>query len=259
MRFSVSLTSLLLGTIPASAQAAQASPALAYEVPASACPSQFDKVTAPARLALTADRHAGQLVAETGRLTLDGPAPATGANDKAAVAADSACQTATPPPAPTVSLAAMTARIPRMPTFGLRKPLIAGRVTSGFGLRVHPLLGGLRMHSGIDLAAPMGSPIIATDGGTVSTAGWQGGYGLAVTIDHANGLRTRYGHMSRISVAPGQSVRQGQVIGLVGSTGRSTGPHLHYEVLFRGQTINPATLLMAPAPKAAKAGPASAR
>ena len=118
-------------------------------------------------------------------------------------------------------------------------PLLAGQMTSGFGIRMHPLLGGLRMHAGVDLAAPVGSPIFATDSGRISSAGWERGYGLAAAIDHGGGLQTRYGHMSKLNVLPGQQVQKGQVIGFVGSTGRSTGPHLHYEVRYLGRAINP--------------------
>lgn len=112
-------------------------------------------------------------------------------------------------------------------------------MTSAFGLRVHPLTGGARHHRGIDLAASTGTPIRATADGSVSTSGWAGGYGLLVAIDHAGGVQTRYGHMSRLNVLPGQQVRQGEVIGFVGSTGASTGPHVHYEVRRNGRAIDP--------------------
>ncbi|QGN56350.1 peptidoglycan DD-metalloendopeptidase family protein [Novosphingobium sp. Gsoil 351] len=120
-----------------------------------------------------------------------------------------------------------------------RMPLSRGALTSGFGLRTHPLLGGIRMHSGIDLAAPTGSPILATSDGVVGQAGWSGGYGLSVRLEHGGGLETRYGHMSGLAVAPGQAVRKGEVIGYVGSTGRSTGPHLHYEMRMNGVAVRP--------------------
>ena len=95
------------------------------------------------------------------------------------------------------------------------------------------------MHSGIDLAAPAGSPVYATAGGTVSFANWSGGYGLLVAIDNGGQVQTRFGHLSRIFVTPGQTVAKGQIVGLVGSTGRSTGPHLHYEVRRGGAAVNP--------------------
>jgi murein DD-endopeptidase MepM/ murein hydrolase activator NlpD len=110
---------------------------------------------------------------------------------------------------------------------------------SGFGLRTHPILGGLRNHDGIDMAAPAGSPIVAGSDGVVSAAGWKGGYGLFVAMEHGGGLQTRYAHMSRLNVVAGQSVARGQVIGYVGSTGLSTGPHLHYELRVNGTAINP--------------------
>jgi murein DD-endopeptidase MepM/ murein hydrolase activator NlpD len=112
-------------------------------------------------------------------------------------------------------------------------------LTSGFGMRVDPILGTRRLHSGVDLAAPNGSPIVATSDGMVSTAGWNGGYGLSVSLEHGGGLQTRYGHMSRLAVAAGKMVKKGDVIGYVGSTGRSTGPHLHYEMRLNGVAVRP--------------------
>jgi murein DD-endopeptidase MepM/ murein hydrolase activator NlpD len=125
------------------------------------------------------------------------------------------------------------------PSLHSTRPLHGAAVTSGFGMRRHPLLGGRRMHSGIDLAAPLGSPILAASDGLVSNAGWRGGYGLLVSLEHANGLQTRYGHMSQLAVTAGQRVNKGEVIGYVGSTGRSTGPHLHYEMRVNGVPVNP--------------------
>ncbi|KQR87777.1 M23 family metallopeptidase [Sphingomonas sp. Leaf343] len=119
---------------------------------------------------------------------------------------------------------------------------VAGRLTSGFGMRMHPLLGFMRMHKGLDIAAPYGSPIYAAVDGVVQFAGRNAGYGNFVKLAHARGLSSGYGHMSRIAVRPGTRVRQGQVIGYVGSTGMSTGPHLHWEVWRNGQTINPRAL-----------------
>jgi murein DD-endopeptidase MepM/ murein hydrolase activator NlpD len=124
-------------------------------------------------------------------------------------------------------------------SFPGRRPVSAGIVTSGFGLRHHPILGGYRVHNGIDLAAPLGTPVVASSDGVVGTADWHGGYGLYIALEHGGGVETRYGHMSRLNVAAGQRVRKGDVIGYVGSTGRSTGPHLHYEVRINGQAVNP--------------------
>ena len=119
-------------------------------------------------------------------------------------------------------------------------PVAARAMTSGFGLRQHPILGTLRLHSGLDLAAAYGAPIVATSDGVVGAAAWNGGYGLFVALEHGGGIETRYGHMSRLNVAAGQAVRKGDVIGYVGSTGRSTGPHLHYEIRVDGRPVNPA-------------------
>lgn len=118
-------------------------------------------------------------------------------------------------------------------------PLTGGRISSSYGERVHPILGYLRMHSGIDIAAPAGTPIRAVTDGTVSYAGWHGGHGNYVKLSHTGNLGTGYGHMSRIAVSVGQHVSRGQVIGYVGSTGLSTGPHLHYEVFKGSAVVNP--------------------
>ncbi|SFP70264.1 M23 family metallopeptidase [Sphingomonas rubra] len=122
---------------------------------------------------------------------------------------------------------------------------VAGRVTSNFGMRVHPLLGFMRMHKGIDIAAPYGAPVLATMGGVVRSAGRNAGYGNFVKLAHAGGLASGYGHLSRIAVSAGTRVRQGQVIGYIGSTGMSTGPHLHWEVWRNGRSINPRSISFA--------------
>jgi murein DD-endopeptidase MepM/ murein hydrolase activator NlpD len=121
---------------------------------------------------------------------------------------------------------------------GLLSP-VPGRITSGYGSRRHPILGYRRMHAGIDFKASYGSPIYAVTDGTVQFAGRHGGHGNYVKLSHGGGLGTGYAHMSRISVSNGQRVRRGQVIGYVGSTGLSTGPHLHYEMYRNGATVNP--------------------
>ena len=118
-------------------------------------------------------------------------------------------------------------------------PVSGGRMTSGFGMRRHPLLGYSRLHAGIDFGAPYGAPIFAATDGVVSFAGRHGGHGNYVRINHAGGLATAYAHMSRFAVGVGTRVRQGQVIGYVGSTGLSTGPHLHYELYKNGVVTNP--------------------
>lgn len=121
---------------------------------------------------------------------------------------------------------------------GLLMP-VNGHVTSLYGQRLHPILGYTRMHAGVDFGAAWGAPIVATAEGMVSYAGYHGGHGNYVRLEHGAGLGTGYGHMSRIAVAPGQRVRAGEVIGYVGSSGLSTGPHLHYEMYRNGQTVDP--------------------
>ena len=116
---------------------------------------------------------------------------------------------------------------------------VNGRLTSGFGARRHPVLGYVRMHKGLDIAAPYGAPIRAAKSGRVEIAGWHGGHGNYVKLGHGSGMETGYGHMSRIAVRPGSYVNAGQVIGYVGSTGLSTGPHLHYELWKNGVAVNP--------------------
>jgi murein DD-endopeptidase MepM/ murein hydrolase activator NlpD len=116
---------------------------------------------------------------------------------------------------------------------------VSGRISSNFGMRRHPLLGFMRMHKGIDIGAAWGSPIYAAIEGTVQFAGRSAGYGNFVKLSHAGGIASGYGHMSRILVRPGQHVSRGQQIGAVGSTGMSTGPHLHWEVWRNGVSVNP--------------------
>lgn len=116
---------------------------------------------------------------------------------------------------------------------------VAGRITSGFGMRYHPILHFARFHRGIDFGASYGSPIVAAADGQVAAAGWAGGYGRQVRLAHGGGIMTTYSHMSRLVVEPGSLVHQGQLIGYVGSSGLSTGPHLHYEVYRNGTPVNP--------------------
>lgn len=129
------------------------------------------------------------------------------------------------------------------------QPVASTRITSPYGGRRHPILGYVRMHAGIDFGAPYGSPIYAVADGVVSFAGRHGGHGNYVRLQHSGGLGTGYGHMSRIAVRNGTQVRAGQVIGYVGSTGLSTGPHLHFEAYRGGRTINPAGIAVVRRPE----------
>jgi murein DD-endopeptidase MepM/ murein hydrolase activator NlpD len=130
---------------------------------------------------------------------------------------------------------------------GLLRPVEAP-VTSGFGMRVHPILRFARMHRGLDFGAASGTPIVAAADGQVVRAGWAGGYGRQVRIAHGDGLLTSYSHMSRIVAGEGGMVRRGELIGYVGSSGLSTGPHLHYEVWRNGQAVNPAGVTLTSRP-----------
>jgi murein DD-endopeptidase MepM/ murein hydrolase activator NlpD len=128
----------------------------------------------------------------------------------------------------------------------VRKPL-EGEIdlASSFGVRQDPFTGSPAMHTGLDIHAESGNPVRASADGTVTAAGWSGGYGRVVDVDHGNGLSTRYGHLSAIEVRVGQSVKTGQIVGKVGSTGRSAGPHLHYETRVRGEAVDPQKFLRA--------------
>lgn len=150
----------------------------------------------------------------------------------AAWAADDAPMPAQPAP-PQVARFAATPR----PEHASRPHL--PYLSSRFGMRADPLGGGERMHSGIDIPGALGSPILAADAGVVTFAGADGGYGLMIEVDHGNGLRTRYGHLSRVLVSVGSPVQRQQAIGLMGSTGHSTGSHLHFEVLRNGTKVDP--------------------
>lgn len=116
---------------------------------------------------------------------------------------------------------------------------ISGPVTSNFGWRNSPWDGGGELHQGIDIANNLGIPVVAAADGEITISGWIDGYGNLVEINHGNGMVTRYGHNSQLAVGTGQHVKKGQVISFVGSTGRSTGPHLHYEIRVNGTAVNP--------------------
>jgi hypothetical protein len=126
------------------------------------------------------------------------------------------------------------------------RPVEKLSLTSNFGVRSDPFNRSARMHKGIDIPGPIGTPIHATADGIISRAGWASGYGNLVQISHGSGMETRYGHMSKLLVAENSYVKRGQVIGLMGSTGRSTGSHLHYEVRVDGAAINPLPFVAGP-------------
>ena len=136
---------------------------------------------------------------------------------------------------------AQSAGQPQSTSSGMMMP-VAGSITSYFGYRYHPILHFTRFHAGLDIGASWGSPIVAAADGQVAAAGWAGGYGREVRIVHGDGLMTLYGHMSEIVAQPGSYVRAGQLIGYVGSSGLSTGPHLHFEVRQNGTPVNPMTV-----------------
>lgn len=133
------------------------------------------------------------------------------------------------PPAPTRTVVS----VPQI------MPLSDARLTSGYGMRDHPILRRRARHNGVDLAAPTGTPVYATADGLVEMAQWYSSYGNYVQIEHGSDIETRYAHLSSYTVRPGQQVQMGDLIGYVGSTGRSTGPHLHYEVRVNGDPVNP--------------------
>ena len=131
-------------------------------------------------------------------------------------------------------------------TVPVRTPIIGeADMSSPFGARMDPFLKRPAIHAGIDLRGDKGDPVRVTANGSVTIASWQGGYGNMVEVDHGNGFATRYGHMSEIDVKVGQAVRIGQTLGKIGSTGRSTGPHLHYETRIDGEAVDPQKFLRA--------------
>ncbi len=131
--------------------------------------------------------------------------------------------------------------------FLIRKPIADGEITSGFGMRYHPILHFSRMHTGVDWAAPIGTPILAAGNGVIIKAGWDSGYGRRVEIQHSNGYVTTYNHMSGFGrgIEEGARVTQGQVVGFLGQTGLATGPHLHYEVIINGNFVDPMAIKLA--------------
>lgn len=132
-------------------------------------------------------------------------------------------------------------------TMLMKTPVDGARISSGFGMRFHPVLGYTRMHKGIDFAVPSGTPVMAAGAGTIQTARWENGFGNFILLNHANGYATAYGHLSRFAagIHAGSQVRQGQVIAYSGATGLATGPHLHYEIRINGVQVNPAEVKVA--------------
>lgn len=130
-----------------------------------------------------------------------------------------------------------------MAVFPDKWPVQGGEISSPYGSRVGPIEGGYEWHQGIDIAVDFGAPVYASAAGKVEQAGWNGGYGRYVRIDHGNGYESAYGHMSSLAVEAGQQVAKGEIIGFVGSSGYSTGPHVHYEVLVDGQAVDPYYML----------------
>ena len=121
----------------------------------------------------------------------------------------------------------------------MKTPLNGARISSGYGNRKHPILGYTKMHRGVDFAAPKGTPVFAAGNGIIEKSGWNGSYGKYIRIRHNSSYKTAYAHLSKIIKQPSSRVQQGQIIGYVGNTGRSTGPHLHYEIIFSGKKVNP--------------------
>ena len=136
-------------------------------------------------------------------------------------------------------LSMMEGRSGALASFPDKWPVNGGVISSPYGGRTDPIASGFEYHHGVDIALEYGEPIYAAGAGTVTKAGTNGGYGIFTSIDHGNGYQTQYGHMSAVAVKAGQKVAKGEVIGFVGNTGYSTGPHLHFEVLSDGQTIDP--------------------
>jgi murein DD-endopeptidase MepM/ murein hydrolase activator NlpD len=133
----------------------------------------------------------------------------------------------------------------KLPPDRAPQPMDPGRVSSNFGERVHPIDGARHFHTGVDVRAAAGTPILAAAGGVVKRAGERGGYGNAVEIDHGNGVSTLYAHARELSVQPGDTIEEGQALGFVGQTGKATGPHLHFEVRVEGKPVDPRRALNA--------------
>ncbi len=136
-------------------------------------------------------------------------------------------------------LGEMEGRSGKLAAFPNQWPTEGGVISSSYGSRMDPIASGKEWHDGIDIAAEFGSPVFASGAGTIEISGWNGGYGRYILINHENGYKTAYGHMSTLIAPVGKKVAKGEIIGLIGSTGYSTGPHLHFEVTTEGQSIDP--------------------
>lgn len=169
--------------------------------------------------------------------SLDKPAALAAPKFNPALTAATATAVAAIAPAPFAA--------PRRVSIPSRMPVEGVHLTSDYGMRWHPVMGGRRAHKGVDLAGPIGTPVYASADAVVGKAEWFSSYGLYVALEHGGDIETRYGHMSRLNVYAGQHIRKGDVIGFIGSTGRSTGPHLHYEVRIAGVAVNPIPYMQA--------------
>lgn len=206
---------------------------------ATACAAFMVSAASPA-FANTANANTSADIIEPVRETRNDDAANNDQRFKSLFAGWTALERTTPTLGMGADIAAFSSPIPqRAISVPSRMPLEGAQLTSNYGMRTHPVLGGRRKHTGIDLAAPTGTPIYATADGVIGRADWYSSYGLYISINHGASMETRYAHLSRLAVAAGDNVRKGDLIGYVGSTGRSTGPHLHYEVRVDGLAVNP--------------------
>ncbi|MBA3862952.1 MAG: M23 family peptidase [Erythrobacter sp.] len=206
---------------------------------ATACAAFMVSAASPA-FANTANANANADIIEPVREARNNDAANNDQRFKSLFAGWTALERTTPTLGMGADITAFSSPIPqRAISVPSRMPLEGAQLTSNYGMRTHPVLGGRRNHTGIDLAAPTGTPIYATADGVIGRADWYSSYGLYISINHGATMETRYAHLSRLAVAAGDNVKKGDLIGYVGSTGRSTGPHLHYEVRVDGLAVNP--------------------
>ncbi|PKP95351.1 MAG: M23 family peptidase [Alphaproteobacteria bacterium HGW-Alphaproteobacteria-14] len=206
---------------------------------ATACAAFMVSAASPA-FANTANANAGTDIIEPVREVRGDDAANSDQRFKSLFVGWTALERTTPTLGMGADITAFSSPIPqRAISVPSRMPLEGAQLTSSYGMRNHPVLGGRRQHQGIDLAAPTGTPVYATADGVIGRADWYSSYGLYISINHGASMETRYAHMSRLAVAAGDNIKKGDLIGYVGSTGRSTGPHLHYEVRVDGLAVNP--------------------